>query len=130
MALLDGMPERWRPGLCDGAANQHAAVRWESGLVLSDVGSACGSRRYIEIRSLSRSVLGWEEPKSGGLCAFTSQPLTPVGSRRGPIPSLHLSSGEDAGLQFSAALGARSIGEMSNFYILECQAVYIMSSHS
>lgn len=130
MAFLDGRPGR-RPGLCDGAANQHAAVRWESGLVLSDVGSACGSRRYIEIRSLSRSVLGWEEPKSGGLCVFTSQPLPPVGSWQGPTPNLHLSSGEDAGLQFfSAALGARSIWEMSSFYILECQSVYIMSSHS
>lgn len=48
-----------------------------------------------------------------------------------PSPSLHLSSGENAGLRFfSVALGARSIWEISHFYILECYAVYIMSSHS
>lgn len=86
MALLDGMPERWWPGLCDGTTNQHAAVLWASGLGLSDVGSACGSRPYVKIRSLSRSALGWEELKSGGLCAPTPQPLTPEGSQQGPIP--------------------------------------------
>lgn len=85
MALLDGMPERWGLGPGMGLLTSVPRVLWASGLVLSDTGSARGSRPYARIRSLSRSVLGWEEPKSGGLCAFTSQLRTPVGSQQGPI---------------------------------------------
>lgn len=119
-------------GPCDGTTNQHAAVLWETGLVLGDVGSACDSGPYAEIRSLSGSGLGVGRAEvRRPLCVHL--PAThPRGVSARSLPrGLHLSRGENPGVQsFSAALGARSVWETGDYYISECRAGHTMSSPS